>query len=67
MNRDPTPDSDLAKAIDSSFGSLDSFKEEMTDAGKTVFGSGWVSHSLIALESIPIVFQIASFHHLKQN
>lgn len=35
------PSGDLAAAIDSSFGSFDSFKEQFTNAAQTQFGSGW--------------------------
>ncbi|OLO26949.1 superoxide dismutase [Alkalihalophilus pseudofirmus] len=35
------PTGDLAAAINSKFGSLDSFKEEFAKAGATRFGSGW--------------------------
>ncbi len=35
------PEGDLAAAIDSAFGSFDSFKETFTNAGLTRFGSGW--------------------------
>lgn len=35
------PSGDLAKAIDTSFGSLDGFKKELTAAGLGQFGSGW--------------------------
>ena len=35
------PSGELASAIDSSFGNLDSFKNEFTQAGLTRFGSGW--------------------------
>lgn len=35
------PTGDLAAAIDSKFGSLDSFKAEFTKAATTRFGSGW--------------------------
>lgn len=35
------PSGDLAKAIDSTFGSVDKFKEEFTQAAATRFGSGW--------------------------
>ncbi|MFV8826654.1 superoxide dismutase SodA [Alkalihalobacterium sp. APHAB7] len=35
------PTGDLATAINSKFGSLDSFKEEFAKAGATRFGSGW--------------------------
>lgn len=35
------PSGDLAGAIDSTFGSLDAFKEEFAKAGATRFGSGW--------------------------
>lgn len=36
-----TPSGELAKAIDTSFGSLDQFKEKFTKAALTRFGSGW--------------------------
>jgi Fe-Mn family superoxide dismutase len=36
-----TPSGDLASAIDSTFGSFDSFKETVTQNGVTRFGSGW--------------------------
>ncbi|HQY89339.1 MAG TPA: superoxide dismutase [Tepidisphaeraceae bacterium] len=36
-----TPVGNLAKAIDSTFGSFDKFKELMVTAGTTRFGSGW--------------------------
>jgi Fe-Mn family superoxide dismutase len=35
------PDGDLASAIDTAFGSLDSLKEKVSQAGITRFGSGW--------------------------
>ena len=35
------PSGELASAIDSSFGNLDSFKNEFTQVGLTRFGSGW--------------------------
>lgn len=35
------PSGNLAAAIDSTFGSLDAFKEEFQKAGATRFGSGW--------------------------
>ena len=35
------PSGDLASAIDSAFGSFDSFKEEFAKAAATRFGSGW--------------------------
>jgi Fe-Mn family superoxide dismutase len=35
------PDGDLQAAIESSFGSVDSFKQTFTDKAKTLFGSGW--------------------------
>ena len=35
------PTGDLAKAIDSTFGSFDSFKEQLTKAAIGRFGSGW--------------------------
>lgn len=36
-----TPGGELASAIDSAFGSFDSFKEKFANAGATRFGSGW--------------------------
>ncbi len=36
-----TPTGDLAAAIDSAFGSFDTFKEEFSKAAGTRFGSGW--------------------------
>jgi superoxide dismutase, Fe-Mn family len=35
------PIGNLAKAIDSTFGGFDAFKEKFANAGKTRFGSGW--------------------------
>ncbi|MBL7825540.1 MAG: superoxide dismutase [Saprospiraceae bacterium] len=35
------PSGNLATAIDQSFGSYDKFKEQFTNAAKSVFGSGW--------------------------
>ncbi len=35
------PTGDLAKAIDSAYGSFDAFKEKFSAAAKTRFGSGW--------------------------
>ena len=35
------PQGDLAKAIDTAFGSFDAFKEKFAAAGATRFGSGW--------------------------
>lgn len=35
------PTGALAKAIDDTFGSFDTFKEKFSDAAKTQFGSGW--------------------------
>ena len=40
-NAGGTPSGELAKAIDSAFGSFDAFKEEFTKAATTRFGSGW--------------------------
>ena len=36
------PTGALAKAIDSSFGNYEAFKEQFMAAGNTLFGSGWV-------------------------
>ncbi len=43
MSPDSTgkPSGNLATAIDSSFGSLETFKTQFSDAGKNRFGSGW--------------------------
>ena len=35
------PSGDLAKAIDTAFGSFDAFKQKFAEAGTTRFGSGW--------------------------
>ena len=40
-NENGKPSGDLAKAIDTSFGSFSSFQEKFSDAGAKVFGSGW--------------------------
>ena len=40
-NAGGAPSGDLAKAIDSAFGSFDVFKEEFTKYATTRFGSGW--------------------------
>ena len=37
----PPAGSNIAKAIDDSFGSYDAFREEFSKAGATQFGSGW--------------------------
>jgi Fe-Mn family superoxide dismutase len=52
------PVGDLAKAIDSELGGFDKFKEELTKAGVTRFGSGWAWLSLeksgkLVVESTP--------------
>jgi len=51
------PSGNLAAAIDSSFGSFDSFKEEFSKAGMTRFGSGWawlvVKDGKLAVTSTP--------------
>lgn len=36
------PSGKLREEIDAQFGSLDEFKKKFEDAGKTLFGSGWV-------------------------
>lgn len=40
-NKGSKPSEKLAKAIDSTFGSFDAFKEEFGKAAITVFGAGW--------------------------
>lgn len=40
-NAGGAPSGDLAAAIDSAFGSFDSFKDEFAKAAATQFGSGW--------------------------
>jgi len=36
-----TPSPEMLKALEAAFGSFDKFKESMSNAGKTRFGSGW--------------------------
>ena len=36
------PTGDLARAIESTFGTFDTFKQQFNDAGVKRFGSGWV-------------------------
>lgn len=40
-NKGGSPKGDLAEAINQTFGSFDTFKEQFTQAGMTRFGSGW--------------------------
>lgn len=51
------PTGELADAINSTFGSLDKFKEEFAKAGATRFGSGWawlvVDNGNLAVTSTP--------------
>ena len=51
------PKAELASAIDSAFGSFDSFKEEFNKAAATRFGSGWawlqVSDGKLVVSSTP--------------
>jgi Fe-Mn family superoxide dismutase len=42
------PSGDLAKAIDSAFGSFDELKKKLAEAGATRFGSGWAWLSVAA-------------------
>lgn len=52
-----SPSGQLAEAINSTFGSLDSLKEQMNTAGATRFGSGWawliVQNGKLAICSTP--------------
>ena len=53
-----TPTGGLAKAIDTTFGSFDTFKEHFTKAGTSRFGSGWAWLSMdtsgrLTVESTP--------------
>jgi Fe-Mn family superoxide dismutase len=50
------PSGELARAIDTHFGSFDAFREQLTQAGMTRFGSGWAwltlaPDGLLAVES----------------
>jgi len=52
------PSGNLATAIDSSFGSFDTFKIQFSDAGKNRFGSGWAwlyadSNKVLKIGSTP--------------
>lgn len=51
------PTSELAKAIDTSFGNFSSFKEKFTEAASKVFGSGWawlvLDGKVLKVESTP--------------
>ena len=51
------PSGSLGDAIDSTFGSFDTFKEEFTKAGMTRFGSGWawlsIANSALVVSSTP--------------
>ena len=51
------PSGDLGEAINSAFGSFDSFKEEFSNAAATRFGSGWawltVESGKLKVESTP--------------
>jgi Fe-Mn family superoxide dismutase len=52
------PVGELAKAIDSKFGSLSAFQDKLTDAAMHVFGSGWawlvkLPDGTVAIESTP--------------
>lgn len=52
-----TPSGEMADALNSAFGSFDSFKDEFSNAAATRFGSGWawliVSDGSLAITSTP--------------
>lgn len=54
-NENGAPAGDLAKAIDSAFGSFDKFQEQFSSAAGKVFGSGWtwlvLKNGNLAIES----------------
>ena len=56
-NKGGEPTGELAEAINSEFGSFDSFKDQFAKAGATRFGSGWawltVSGGKLAVSSTP--------------
>ena len=56
-NRGGAPSGKVADAINSAFGSYDGFKEKLTTAGVTRFGSGWAwlidGGSTLTIESTP--------------
>lgn len=56
-NAGGSPTGELAKAIDSAFGSFDAFKEKFANAAATRFGSGWawlvVSNGKLEVTSTP--------------
>jgi Fe-Mn family superoxide dismutase len=53
-NAGGNPTGDLAAAIDKSFGSFDTFKEEFAKAGATRFGSGWAWLVVLADGSLKV-------------
>jgi Fe-Mn family superoxide dismutase len=65
--RDSSPKGDLAKAIDSKYGSFDSFKEEFTKAALTLFGSGWAWLVKDSNGNIDIVQKSNAGNPLKDN
>ena len=56
-NKGGNPSGELAEAINSTFGSFDSFKEKFSTAAATRFGSGWawlvVANGKLAVTSTP--------------
>ena len=64
----PAPTGELAKAIDTKFGSLPSFQEALTKAAMGVFGSGWAwlakqPDGTLAIETTPNQDSVLALGH----